>query len=102
VDLQLSGKRALVTGGSRGIGLQVARSLLAEGAHVAIAARDPRRLAGAAAALTATAAARVVTAEIETGDDDSWRPRSSGWSASSPAWTSWSTAGVAPERRDDR
>jgi len=32
IDLQLTGKRALVTGGSRGIGLRIARSLLAEGA----------------------------------------------------------------------
>jgi NAD(P)-dependent dehydrogenase (short-subunit alcohol dehydrogenase family) len=69
VDLQLSGRRALITGGSRGIGLQVARSLLAEGAHVAVAARDPRRLASAAAALKE--AGTVLTAEIETGDDDS-------------------------------
>ena len=65
MDLQLTGKRALITGGSRGIGLQVARMLVAEGARVAIAARDPRRLAEVAGELD------VVTAEIETGDDDS-------------------------------
>jgi NAD(P)-dependent dehydrogenase (short-subunit alcohol dehydrogenase family) len=67
MDLQLSGKRALIAGGSRGIGLQVARSLLAEGARVAIAARDPRRLAAAAESL----GSGVVTAGIETGEDDS-------------------------------
>jgi NAD(P)-dependent dehydrogenase (short-subunit alcohol dehydrogenase family) len=72
MDLQLTGKRALITGGSRGIGLAVARSLRAEGAHVAIAARDPRRLAAAAAGLTAgPGTGRVVTAPVETGDDDS-------------------------------
>jgi NADP-dependent 3-hydroxy acid dehydrogenase YdfG len=38
VDLQLTGRRALVTGGSRGIGKAVAAALLAEGAEVAIAA----------------------------------------------------------------
>ena len=44
MDLQLTGRRALVTGGSRGIGKAVAAALLAEGAEVAIAARDPGRL----------------------------------------------------------
>jgi NAD(P)-dependent dehydrogenase (short-subunit alcohol dehydrogenase family) len=65
VDLQLGSKRALVTGGSRGIGLAVARTLLGEGARVAVAARDPRRLATVAEELG------VVTAEIETGDEGS-------------------------------
>jgi len=48
VDLQLSGLRALVGGGSRGLGLASARSLAAEGAAVALVARDPGRLAAAA------------------------------------------------------
>ena len=38
MDLQLTGRRALVTGGSRGIGKAVAAALLAVGAEVAIAA----------------------------------------------------------------
>lgn len=40
----LKGKRALVTGGSKGIGLAVARALLAEGANVVICARDGKQL----------------------------------------------------------
>lgn len=36
----LAGKNALVTGGSRGLGLEVARILVERGAHVAIVARD--------------------------------------------------------------
>jgi 3-oxoacyl-[acyl-carrier protein] reductase len=43
----LTGKRALVTGGSKGIGLEVARTLLAQGASVVICARDSADLEGA-------------------------------------------------------
>ncbi|MDP1571680.1 MAG: SDR family NAD(P)-dependent oxidoreductase [Vicinamibacterales bacterium] len=39
MDLGLTGKRCVVTGASRGIGLAIARGLAAEGAHVAICAR---------------------------------------------------------------
>ena len=44
MDLQLRNKVAVVTGGSVGIGLAVARGLAAEGAHLALCARDERRL----------------------------------------------------------
>jgi NAD(P)-dependent dehydrogenase (short-subunit alcohol dehydrogenase family) len=74
MDLQLSGKRALVTGGSRGIGLQIARTLISEGADVAIAARDPERLAKAHAELAGLAGpGRVVAVGVDTGDDTSVR-----------------------------
>src|SRR4051812_27608681 len=43
----LNGQAAIVTGGSRGIGLAVARALVAEGAHVAITGRDERHLSAA-------------------------------------------------------
>jgi NAD(P)-dependent dehydrogenase (short-subunit alcohol dehydrogenase family) len=44
----LSEKVALITGGNRGIGLAIARALLAEGAEVVISARDPSTLERAA------------------------------------------------------
>jgi 3-dehydrosphinganine reductase len=44
----LDGAHVLVTGGSSGIGLEVARRALTRGAHVSIVARDPERLATAA------------------------------------------------------
>src|SRR5581483_3732474 len=40
----LSGKRALVTGSSRGIGLAIAKALLAEGAQVVMCARNSKHL----------------------------------------------------------
>lgn len=51
MDLQLTGLGFLVTGGSRGLGKATARALLAEGAQVVIAARNPDGVAAAAAEL---------------------------------------------------
>jgi NAD(P)-dependent dehydrogenase (short-subunit alcohol dehydrogenase family) len=73
VDLELAGKRALVTGGSRGIGKAVALVLSGEGVRVAIAARDGARLASAAADLEAQTGRKIATMQFEAGDDDSVR-----------------------------
>jgi NAD(P)-dependent dehydrogenase (short-subunit alcohol dehydrogenase family) len=48
MELGLTGRRAVVTGGSKGIGLAVAEELVREGAAVAICARDPDEVAAAA------------------------------------------------------
>jgi 3-oxoacyl-[acyl-carrier protein] reductase len=61
MDLGLVGRTALVSGGTRGIGLAIARALAAEGARVVVAARTPsdveqvaRELGGAGAAADLT------------------------------------------------
>jgi 3-oxoacyl-[acyl-carrier protein] reductase len=51
MDLALSGRRALVGGGSSGLGAAIGSSLADEGARVALAARDGERLAAQAAAI---------------------------------------------------
>ena len=51
MDLGLAGRRAIVTGGSKGLGLAIAAELLGEGAAVAICARHAAELDDAAAAL---------------------------------------------------
>jgi 3-oxoacyl-[acyl-carrier protein] reductase len=70
MDLRLGGRIAVVTGGSRGLGLASARALVAEGCHVAVCARGSTRLEEAAGELRAAAArdARVlaVRADVST------------------------------------
>lgn len=52
MDLGLKGKKAIVTGGTRGIGLAIAETLAAEGCDVAVCARDGAAVAKTVAALT--------------------------------------------------
>lgn len=60
MDLGLTGKVAVVTGGSVGIGLAVARGFAAEGVHLALCARNADRLAGVADTIRAEFGVRVL------------------------------------------
>jgi 3-oxoacyl-[acyl-carrier protein] reductase len=60
VDLGLSDRVALVTGGSRGIGLSVAATLAEEGCHLAICARGAEALQAAAARIGSASGRRVL------------------------------------------
>lgn len=53
MDLKLRGRKAIVTGGTKGIGLAIAETLAAEGASVAICARNEAEVARQVAALAA-------------------------------------------------
>jgi 3-oxoacyl-[acyl-carrier protein] reductase len=62
MDIRLDGRSALVTGGSKGLGLAIAQQYAASGADVAILARDPATLAAARQAIAAGAPGRKVAA----------------------------------------
>lgn len=70
MDLELSGKVAVVTGASRGLGFAAAQAIGAEGAHVVICARGEDQLQRAVAQLrsTATSGAKVegLAADVST------------------------------------
>ncbi len=53
-DVDLSGRRAVVTGGTSGIGVETARALAAAGAHVTLAVRRPEVAREIAAAIVAS------------------------------------------------
>jgi NAD(P)-dependent dehydrogenase (short-subunit alcohol dehydrogenase family) len=71
MDLQLTGKRALVTGGSRGIGKAIALALAQEGVGVVIAAREREGLDKTAEEIGSATSRRIVPIVADTGDDAS-------------------------------
>lgn len=67
MDLQLTGLRALVTGGTRGIGRAVVENLVAEGASVAFCARDAEAVKATQDGLTG-GGAQVIGSALDVGD----------------------------------
>ena len=68
MDLELKGKRAIVTGGSRGIGKAIARQLALEGVDVVIAARNKESLRATAAELSKETGRRIIPLVADTSD----------------------------------
>src|SRR5581483_2227235 len=71
MDLGLRGKRALVTAASRGLGLASARALAAEGAKVALGARNAGRLQSVAAELAASGNTEALAVDLDLSDTGS-------------------------------
>jgi len=70
MDLQLQGKKAVVTGGSRGIGKAIARQLAREGCDVAICARNEAPLRASAAELARDTGRKIVPVVADTMSPD--------------------------------
>ncbi|MGF6768357.1 3-oxoacyl-[acyl-carrier protein] reductase [Paraburkholderia sp. GAS199] len=68
MDLQLKGLKVIVTGATKGIGLAIARTFAAEGAHVAICARDQAAAESTATVLAALSGARASGAAVDVSD----------------------------------
>lgn len=68
IDLRLDGRTALVTGGSSGLGLAIAKTLHSQGASVALLARGADQLAAAEKELAADGDAPVMTVTADVAD----------------------------------
>ncbi|HEY6879110.1 MAG TPA: SDR family NAD(P)-dependent oxidoreductase, partial [Polyangiales bacterium] len=71
MDLELRGKRAIVTGGSRGIGKAIALQLAREGVDVVIAARNKDALTATANELASATRQRIIPLVADTSDETS-------------------------------
>jgi NAD(P)-dependent dehydrogenase (short-subunit alcohol dehydrogenase family) len=71
MDLELRGKVAIITGGSRGIGKSVARVLAEEGADLVLVARRQPPLAAAAEEIARATGRRVLPVVADTTDEES-------------------------------
>jgi len=73
MDLKLSGRTALITGGSRGIGLGVAQGLAAEGCHLHLTARNATDLDAARGKILAAHKVNVTCHALDLGVSENAR-----------------------------
>ncbi len=71
MELSISGKKAIITGGSKGIGKAIARELAKEGVDLGLCARNKSDLIETADEITSNYDVKVFTAVADTRDDSS-------------------------------
>ena len=77
--IDLSGRRAIVTGGSSGIGMETARALASAGAEVTLAVRDTSAGGRAAASITGTTGKAVHVSRLDLASQSSVAAFVRGW-----------------------
>lgn len=97
--VDLTGKRAIVTGGAAGIGIETVRALISAGAHVTLAVRRPQAAELIAAELRAEGRGTVDVRSIDLADLSSVRSFAAAWSG--PLHILVNNAGImaVPERQ---
>lgn len=71
MDLELAGKRAIITGGSSGIGFKIARQFALEGIDTAVCSRNLDRATAAIEAMDVSGGGRLLPVQVELKDADS-------------------------------
>ena len=98
--VDLTGKRALVTGGASGIGVETARALAGAGADVTIAVRDTAAGDRTAGDVEQTTGRRVNVARLDLADQDSIATFAAGWTG--PLHILVNNAGVMAVQEPER
>ena len=77
--IDLSGRRAIVTGGSSGIGMETARALASAGAEVTLAVRDTSAGGRAADSITAATSKAPLVSRLDLASQSSVAAFAAGW-----------------------